>query len=261
MPCIAPIQDCDDHLICQRVTLDEILNCIIPEAHLARVGGLQSTCSDRLVRSKMRHNRNKRAIRALIASEQNLEARVANTPPSPDDMREWEWVREEKEFLERLVEDTLLQSYCHNCGSESDIAIMSWCVDCGSWSCLCFHCSHRFPSRAVALLPPCIDITIRGRKIAADHHISVTFRVEWDSRPNRSLYESSQDECETETIGRLHCPECDDAYTIKRDYNLHKTERLFPGSRYGARHALTVLKQWYVREPLGPWSLFFSPRN
>jgi hypothetical protein len=204
---------------CNQVNFEELLEHIVPAESLMQLQDLRILCCDSQISHTLRRNRQKRAMKSLLTSEQNLLTGLpVNMMPMPN-----------KEDLGR----TFLYSFtgalnlgnCNECVVEHsdpkiEAALVVWCVECQSLSYFCLKCSRLRPDEVPDLVLPCSRsvVSLASRD---EGHASVVF-----------VWEYSQFRFENDQTART------------KDYAdlLHK--------RYPINRAITFLKDWYSKNPI-----------
>jgi hypothetical protein len=224
-PCIA---DHSQNEPCRQMPLDELLEHIIPPERLVELRRIQVACSLNTSRYHLRRNRFRRAIRSLLTSEHNFTTQLANADFLPTEHARVQviWESEQKEFLASLL-DPLHRSWSYDCCSIcpnylGGFGLVSWCVDCGDVSLRCLHCCLLFPSQAPALLSSCGSSSGNYAPATKDHF----------------------------------------CVTVLQDKVFGRSQiEVFPGwsefrVRYDTLHSLSLLKDWYARDPIEPNLVF-----
>jgi hypothetical protein len=209
------------HMSCNHVTLEEILEQIVPAENVVQLRKLRDLCSDGGISHVLRKNQQKRAVRSLMTSERNFSMVSTVSTDSSWPSHTMESLR--MEFLESLTDAVNLPySVCNGCSWAFEAALVTWCIECQGLSFLCLSCSLSVPSEVPDLVSLCNNLAVpHGSRNGG--HTSVTFLWEYDDFRNG-------DEL---TVGL-------------RDYAdvLH--------ARYSTDQAIAFLKEWYAKDPIEP---------
>jgi hypothetical protein len=211
----------EDPKNCRYVALEWLLEQIVPADSTVQIRKLRSVCSDARTSFVLRTNQQKRAIRSLSISEWNL-SKVSPSSPTRYQYR-YTKIDLQKCFLhDSAGVKNLKYSICNGCSKIFEAALATWCVECQGLASLCLDCCLLKSSEVPGLVSPCNSLTApRGPR--NDDHTSVVFV--WES--NQFRYEHGSDQAMKDYADLLH-------------------------ERYPTDQAITVLKDWYSKNPIEP---------
>jgi hypothetical protein len=163
----------DDSNSCNHVTLEKLLQQIVPPESIGQLLKLRNLCSDGRVSHMLRRNQPKRAMRSLFISERDLSTVSPNSTTTQRYIYTKDHLR--KDFLEALTGAiSLTHSLCHGCSERVEAALATWCAECQGLSSLCLGCSLLRPSEVPGLDSPCNNLTV-PRASRNEDHTSVVF--------------------------------------------------------------------------------------
>jgi hypothetical protein len=234
-----------DHRIertCSPVALHDILQFIVPAECLSPLATLLVACSSEDRRHTLRRNQRKRAVRSYIISEQKFATRVIDRcpqTPEENETKRWtksrwvEWRDHQRSFLRSLMVPEYAEVKCKTWKSDEEYtALLTWCVDCESRSHACLSCRR---PHYLTKGSPCTNFS-KFRITQPEGHttVAVVFDVwvqdesDWDFNYERPADLSS-------AYQSLGCG---------------------PGELDLTPEAvLSVLKEWYAKNPIEPDSL------
>jgi hypothetical protein len=161
---------------CNHVTLEEVLERIVPVKSTVQLRKLQNLCSDARISHVLRRNQQKRAVRSLLTSERNHSMASTASMDSLGDPGPFTMETLRKEFLESLTGAVKLNYThwldCKKCSMQFDAALMTWCIECQSLSFMCLDCSLLKPSEVPDLGSLCNNNLAVPRDSRDEDHTS-----------------------------------------------------------------------------------------
>jgi hypothetical protein len=230
---------------CSPTALRDILQCIVEAECFFRLQTLLAACSNEDRRYTLRRNRRKRAIRSYIISEQRFVSRVIDR--CPQELRQIEredwansrwsvWRLQQRRFLQSLVAPYVIKVKCETWkANRMSAGLLIWCLDCESRSHACLECLH---PHSLTKDAPCTDIS-HFRITQPQGHTTITLYFgiclpSYDAEPSWSL-------------------EDPDSVSVSTAY---QSLEFGPGELdLTSESALSVLKEWYAKNPIEPDSL------
>lgn len=216
--------------LCRWIALGDLLPLLVPQQPLTEISNLMAACSDEATISTLRRNQYRRATRSLVRSEQNLPRSITDGSHHSIAGSPWKkaWNEGQRKFLRVLTcqysDNRLEPVACLFCSRKSIYKIlMTWCVDCRGIAYLCHECCKVFSSKTRSFEPPC-RVSLSSKETDIGIHTRIVVARDALLKDWAFMEEYEQEEKE----------ENDDDLT----------------SRYGVAQAITVLKEWYARNPI-----------
>lgn len=198
---------------CKHITFEKLLGHIVATDSAVQLQNLRRACCDARTSHALRRNQQRRAMRSLLISEQLT---LKDFPTS--------WSTEELRFLECLTFSPDFEFInCNGCSRECPVALATWCIECQGLSFLCLDCILLGPSEVPILTHRCSNSTELPVP-QNGNHTSVVFLWEYGDP-------------------------CDKSPRADRDPNTEKHVRDLR-ARYSRSQAITVLKEWYFKNPI-----------
>ena len=223
---------------CSLTALHAVLESIVPGECLSPLRTLLVTCSGEDRRYTLHRNQRKRAIRSYVISEQifffRVHQRLQQNEPEDCANYHWDMWRSKQElFLESLIIPHTNYLTCETCEQFDGYyySLLEWCLDCGSRSHACLSCIRPLSLTKHA---PCPNLS-NPRITQPQRHttVAVVFGKMRKHEPFSDWEPADRDSARLSTayqsLGWGPGELC-----------------LTPGA------ALSVLKEWYARNPLEP---------
>jgi hypothetical protein len=204
---------------CYHVTLEEVLEQIVPAESLVQLRKLRNLCSDKRISHVLRRNQQKRAMRYLWTSERDVSTDLTSSS-MPWDAHSVHAPPQENSLEALTGAAELTYGDCNECSIRMTAALVTWCIECQSLSSLCLDCSQLGSSEVPSLISPCTNLAVPPAS-RDEGHTSVVFVWECFGFRDRS------DQAAKDYVDLLH-------------------------TRYPIDQAVPVLKEWYAKDPIEP---------
>jgi hypothetical protein len=244
---------------CSPTALHDILEFIVPAECLYPLQTLVIACSGEDRRNALRRNQRKRAVRSYIISEQKFATRVIDRcprTPEENETEDWiesqngeeeedwtesrweEWRDHQRSFLRSLVVPEDIVAECVAWRAKGIVTgLITWCVDCGSRSRACVSCPRPHSLTEDA---GCTNVSnFRITQPEGHTTVAVLFDI-LTQKLEKSIWQ-------WEIVHSVCLNTLNTAYKYL-GFGPGELD-LTPGA------ALSVLKEWYAKNPIEPVSL------
>jgi hypothetical protein len=227
---------------CSPTALCDILQFIVEAECFFRLQTLLVTCSNEGCRYTLRRNQRKRAIRSYVITEQRFVSRVVDRCPQElqqNEREDWansrwdKWRDQQRRFLESLMVPDDIEVKCRTLKEYGGfVGLIMWCLDCESRSHACLSCLH---AHSLTKDAPCTNLSnFRIAQPQGHTTIKLLFRIV--SFNGKSSWE----------IDHLHPA----GLRLSKAYH---SLGFGPGKLdLTPQAALSVLKEWYAKNPIEP---------